>query len=113
MTTRLRVVFDREHGCSEPVRACAGMCRDERRKLGTDIKTVEVGWPKGPPLVNSLKDGLWEIRTSCVRGEARVFCAIEDGSLVLLHAIIKKTRATPTSDLELARKRLKKYTEAT
>ena len=104
MTTRLRVVFDREHGCSEPVRACAGMCRDERRKLGTDIKTV---------LVNSLKDGLWEIRTSCVRGEARVFCAIEDGSLVLLHAIIKKTRATPTSDLELARKRLKKYTEAT
>jgi phage-related protein len=42
-----------------------------------------------------------------------VFCAIEDGSLILLHAIIKKTRATPTSDLELARKRLKKYTEAT
>jgi phage-related protein len=110
----LRVVFYREHGGSEPVRAwLRDLQKDERQKIGTDIKTVEVGWPKGPPLVKSLKDGLWEIRTSCVRGEARVFCAIEDGSLILLHAIIKKTRATPTSDLELARKRLKKYTEAT
>jgi phage-related protein len=60
----------------------------DRRSVGKDIAKVEFGWPIG--------------LMSC-----RPIFAITDGSMVLLHAFIKKTQATPKSDLDLARKRRK------
>ena len=36
-----------------------------------------------------------------------VFCFAGEGTLILLHAFIKKTQKTPQSDIELARKRMK------
>jgi phage-related protein len=39
--------------------------------------------------------------------EVRVFFGFDEGSLIALHAIIKKTRKAPAEDLTLARQRLK------
>jgi phage-related protein len=39
--------------------------------------------------------------------EARVFFGFHDGMLIAVHAMIKKTRKTPTEDLALARQRFK------
>jgi hypothetical protein len=38
--------------------------RDDRRTIGLDLMRVQFGWPIGMPLVKSLKDGLWEVRSS-------------------------------------------------
>ena len=38
--------------------------REDRHTVGIDLMRVQVGWPIGMPLVRSLGDGLWEIRSS-------------------------------------------------
>lgn len=35
----------------------------DRKVVGTDIKTVQFGWPLGMPLVRKLDKGLWEVRS--------------------------------------------------
>ena len=37
--------------------------------------------------------------------------AIDGGEMILLHGFIKKTRKTPATELELAKKRVKKIQE--
>lgn len=60
------------------------------------------------PLVRSLRDGLWNVRSDLTRGKiARVIFTVAHGSMVLLHGFVKKTQATPKRDLDLALKRLK------
>lgn len=66
------------------------------------------GGPVGMPLVRSLKEGLWEIRSSLPSQRiARVILCFHDDSLVLLHGFIKKTQKTPDDDLLLAKRRMK------
>jgi phage-related protein len=78
--------------------------------LGADIKTLEYGWPIGMPLCRpiSSRKGLWEIRSSLPdRRIARILFCMHEGSLLLLHGLIKKTQKTPDSDLHLATIRMK------
>ena len=75
--------------------------------IGVDIKTVELGWPLGMPLVGKLTPGLWEIRCHLAQGIARVLFSTRGDTMVLLHGFIKKSQKTPTTDLALARKRMK------
>ena len=52
--------------------------------------------------------GLWEIRTELPSNRiARVLLGLDEGTLVALHAFIKKTQKTPDDELALARKRHK------
>jgi phage-related protein len=52
--------------------------------------------------------GLWEIRTDlATKRTARVLICLYREHLIALHGFIKKTRATPDEDLNLARKRKK------
>jgi len=82
------------------------MSRDDRRLIGTDIRTVEYGWPIGMPSCRPMGAGLYEVRTSLSGNRiARVMFCISAGNLVLLHGLIKKTGKTPRADLQLARKR--------
>ena len=61
---------------------------------------VQFGWPIGRPLVRSLKDGLWEVRSSLPSHRiARLILCFHDQMLVVLHGFIKKTQKTPTDDL--------------
>ncbi|MEZ5288072.1 MAG: type II toxin-antitoxin system RelE/ParE family toxin [Vicinamibacterales bacterium] len=104
---RLPAFFYRLPGGREPVREWLKRFPPaERQIIGEDIKDVEFAWPLGLPLVRSLGDGLWEVRSALPGGRAaRVIFAVEHECMVLLHGFVKKTQTTPKSDLELARRR--------
>ena len=106
---RLRVVFYRTAGGREPVREwLRSLERDARKRIGEDIKTVQMGWPLGMPLVRALGGGLSEVRIRLRGGQARVVFLVEAGVMVLLHGFMKKTRKMPRGDLEIARRRARK-----
>jgi|SRR5271156_3543589 len=80
----------------------------DRRTVGKDIQKVEFGWPLGRPHCAPLGGGLWEVRSTLETDRvARVIFCIKEGCMVLLHGFIKKTQATPKSEIDLAAKRMK------
>lgn len=105
---RIIVRFYRTAGGSEPVRKwLLDLSRQDRLVIGTDIKTVEFGWPVGLPVCRSLSDGLWEVRSTLQGRIARVLFYIGGDTMWLLHGFIKKQQKTPPEDLTLARKRMR------
>ena len=85
-----------------------GLGRGDRRAIGTDLMRVQFGWLIGMPLVRSLKDGLWEVRSTLSSNRiARLILCFHRGTLVVLHGFIKKTRKTPAEDIALAKRRMK------
>ena len=93
---------------SEPVREwLKDLPAIERKVIGEDIKTVQLGWPLGMPLVRNLGDGVWEVRIKLENRIVRVLFALDKATMVLLHGFIKKQQATPKPDLDLAKDRLK------
>lgn len=92
-----------------------GLSKTDRKVIGEDIKTVEIGWPIGMPLCRSIssRKGMWEVRTSLPDNRiARILFFLHDGELYLLHGFIKKTRKTPDSDLDIAESRMKQVKAA-
>lgn len=79
----------------------------DRKTIGDDIKTVQFGWPLGMPLVRKMDKDLWEVRIHLEGRIARVLFTISAGKAVLLHGFIKKSQATPKSDLDLAKDRMR------
>ena len=70
-----------------------GLDKDDRHAIGLDLMRVQFGWPIGRPLVRSLKDGLWEVRSSLPSQRiARLILCFHDQMLVVLHGFIKKTQ---------------------
>lgn len=109
---RIPAIFYRTEAGSEPVRSwLRAMDPQDRRLVGEDIKTVEFGWPVGMPTCRPMGDGLYEVRTRLPGSRmVRVFFYIDRKQrMVLLHGIVKKTRATPEADLDLARKNMRKH----
>ena len=107
-TPTLNVKFYRNDLGKEPV--CEWryeLSQLDRKMIGDDIKTVQFGWPLGMPLVRKLKSPLWEVRIQLVSRIARVIFTVDDNTMVLLHAFIKKSQATLQEDLALAVSRLK------
>lgn len=105
----MKVIFYREENGPEPVRNwLKGLDREDRRIIGTDIKTIEFGWPIGMPLCRPLGNGLYEIRSNLSRNRiTRIIFSINGNDLYLLHGFIKKSAKTPLTDLALAKKRKK------
>jgi len=59
------VVFYRTSGGAEPVvEWLRTLPPEDRRAIGTDLATVQWGWPIGVPLCRSLGQGLWEVRSA-------------------------------------------------
>jgi phage-related protein len=103
---RLEVVFYRTASRAEPVREwLKRLSKQDKRTIGSDIKTVQYGWPLGMPAVRKLAPDLWETRSRLNRGIARVLFTIVDHQMVLLHGFIKKSQKTPREDLALANER--------
>jgi phage-related protein len=93
---------------AEPVREwLLGLPPRDRKTIGTDIKTVQFGWPLGTPLIRKVEKDLWEVRIQLVGRIARVLFTFEDNIMLLLHGFIKKSQTTPKEDLDLARARIK------
>jgi len=99
---RIPVVFYRTEAGNEPVRAWLKSMEnpEDRRLIGEDIRTVEFGWPMGMPTCRPMGDGLHEVRIYLPGNRtSRVFFYVDKNQrMVLLHGILKKTRATPPSD---------------
>jgi phage-related protein len=111
---RVPVIFYRTEAGSEPVRAwLRSMPAKDRQLIGEDIKTVEFGWPVGMPTCRPMGRGLHEVRTVLTGNRiTRIFFYVDRKQrMVLLHGILKKTRATPASDLDLAWRNMRKHEE--
>lgn len=103
---KLGCKFYRTDAENEPVR---DWLRDQpvdvRKAIGEDIKTVQVGWPIGMPVVRKMDADLWEVRTNLDHGIARVLFTVEGADMVLLHSFIKKSEKTPQVDIDTANRR--------
>lgn len=65
---RLPARFYRTDAGREPVREwLKGLELKDRKTIGEDSKDVEFSWPIGMPLVRSLGNELWEVRSSLPR----------------------------------------------
>ena len=60
----------------------------------------------GMPVCRPMGNGLFEVR-SAITGKriARILFCIHEGTMVLVHGFVKKTRKTPDTDLATALKR--------
>ena len=109
---RITAVFFVTDAGNEPVREWLRAAdKEDRRRIGEDIKTVEFGWPIGLPACRPLGKGLQEVRTDLPDNRiGRVFFYVDSRQrMVLLHGIIKKTARTPERALELARANQRKH----
>jgi len=106
---KLEVKFFQLLSGKEPVREwLKELGKDDKLIIGTDIKTVQYGFPIGMPLVRPMGGGLYEVRSNLSGSRiSRVFFCVEDETVILLHGFIKKSQKTPISELELAQKRYK------
>jgi phage-related protein len=104
---KLSVVFFKTDSGNEPVREWLKyeLTSQERFIIGRDIKILETSWPVGPPLVISLGEGLWELRSNLDNKIARVLFIVHNNQIVLLQGFIKKSKKTPKKEMDLARKR--------
>ncbi|WP_426811648.1 type II toxin-antitoxin system RelE/ParE family toxin [Pseudomonas sp. WOUb67] len=91
---------------NEPVREwLASLQRADKHLIGTEIKTIQIGWPLGMPIVRKLGQGLWEARVNLANQTARVLFTVDGNTMILLHGFIKKSQKTPAPDLATARQR--------
>ncbi len=110
---KITVVFFQQDSGNEPVREwLQGLGDEDRKIIGTDIAIVEFGWPVGMPGCRAMGAGLYEVRSNLKDRIARVLFFIADGNAILLHGFIKKSQATPKTDLTIARQRMAQLTTA-
>lgn len=107
---KISAVFYTNEAGNEPVRQwLKKLGQPDSRTIGTDIRTVEFGWPLGMPVCRPLGDGLYEVRSSLEDGRiARVIFCIIDANMYLLHGFIKKRPKISPQDLDLAKQRKRK-----
>lgn len=115
-TEALEVYFYKTSSGNEPVREwLKNLPKEDMRTIGFDIKTVQYGYPIGMPLTRVLRGtvGLEEVRCNISNGIARVIFCVEDNTMILLHAFIKKTQETPKKELDIAIRRRKELLKET
>ena len=104
----ISVVFYKQASGKEPVRDwLKSLTKNQKKIIGEDIKTVEMGWPLGMPLVKNLNKSIWEVRSNFKNGTARILFKMHENKMVLLHGFIKKSQKTPSRYLTIALKRAK------
>jgi phage-related protein len=110
---KIPLIFYRTTAGIEPGREWLGELDEaERQAIGKDLLRAQWRWPVGMPLCRPMGNGLWEVRTDLpTKRTARVLLCLYREHLVALHGFIKKTRATPSDDLETARKRQKELAQ--
>jgi len=102
----LEVCFYRTQAGNEPVRDwLTSLPCDQKRMIGIEIKTIQLGWPLGMPMVRKLEKDLWEARVNLGNTIARVLFTVSGNQMALLHGFIKKSQKTPENELQTARQR--------
>ena len=73
---------------------------------------VEFGPDLRMPHSRTMGGGLFELRPRGPEGIGRaLYCYVTGQRIIVLHAFVKKTRATPERDLSIARKRKKEVAD--
>jgi phage-related protein len=103
----LGVYFFRTDAGNEPVLDwLRGLDAEDRRIVGEDLRTVQIGWPLGMPLCRSLGDGLYEVRSTITGNRITRLIFFQNGAdLIIVEGFIKKSRTTPDDVLKLAKRR--------
>ena len=103
---RLRDFFYKSPNGNEPVREwLKSLPKEDRKTIGEDIKTVQIGWPFGMPVVRKLNPGIWEVRLTLRNRITRILFTVGGNEMILLHGFIKKSKKTIKSDLDTAKRR--------
>jgi phage-related protein len=108
---KVPVVFYRTAAGREVVRDwLRELDAEDRGAIGMDLMRLQFRWPVGMPLCRALGDGIWELRSD-LKGNriARVLFAFVEERLVVLNAFIKKSRKTPSAEIETARRRMHEF----
>ena len=108
---QFRVVFFKMESGREPVREwLKELDKEDRKRIGEDIKLVQFRWPLGMPMVRKMESDLWEVRTRLKNHMiGRTFFTIHDKEIALLHGFIKKSQKTPLNELKMARSRKEQW----
>ncbi|ESQ76657.1 type II toxin-antitoxin system RelE/ParE family toxin [Asticcacaulis sp. AC402] len=84
--------------------------KEDRSRVGFDLKRVQIGFPVGMPLCRPFGDGLYELRCSLPsKREARLLFFVFEDTLIIVSGFIKKTQKTPEQELQKARERKKEF----
>ena len=106
----LSVYFYKTDSGNEPVRDFLNeLSIEDKKSIGADIRTVQIGYPVGMPLTRKFENikKLEEIRCKISdKRIIRIIFLVQDNSIVLLHIFIKKTQKTPAQEIDLAKKRM-------
>ena len=106
----LFVEFYSESNGREPVRIwLQSLDKAVKIILGEGISKVQFRWPLGMPLVRSLSEGIYELRSHIPNGIIRILFLVTNKTMVLLHGFIKKTQKLPIQELKIAKERAKNY----
>jgi phage-related protein len=103
------VFFETESG-NQPVRDfILERSREDRKEIGSDIFTVQKGFPLGLPLVVKIDTDLWEVRSHIPDGICRIIFTVYRETMVLLHGFVKKSQKIPPKELKTAKVRLVEF----
>ncbi|MDE0556566.1 MAG: type II toxin-antitoxin system RelE/ParE family toxin [Candidatus Poribacteria bacterium] len=108
------VVFFSTRSGREPVRDWLNTLAEHQKKtVFKDISLVASQFPKvlRRSLLRKMKGhkDIWEIRTRLDKVSVRIFFLEYDFKIILLHYIYKKTRKTPSKDLNIVGNRRREY----
>lgn len=106
-----QVIFFATEGGNEPVLDwLRALPREDRLTIGTDLRTVQFGFPIGMPLCRPLGERLFEVRSTLPsRREARLIFFQHGDDLVVVSGFIKKTQKTPDQEIRVARTRQRQF----
>lgn len=108
----VEVIFYTSESGRMPVREnLESLPEPDQAKAAAHLSLLErYGYSLREPHVKHMQDKLNELRFKISAGHYRVFFFFQVGAkAVLVHSIIKKTPATPKSDLDLALKRMRDW----
>jgi phage-related protein len=91
--------------------------REVRDRLGKALYLLQAGERLGMPLsrpMPSVAPGVAELRLHSGDGQFRTFyVSVSDMGILVIHAFAKKSKKTPTSEIELGRRRLRELLDET
>jgi len=107
----ISVIFFRTESGNEPALDwLRSLVAPDRRTIGEDLLTVQMGWPIGMPVCRPLGAGLYEVRSNISdKRIARLLFFQHGEHLVVVEGFIKKTQATPGEVLDVAKRRKREY----
>ncbi|RLA76587.1 MAG: type II toxin-antitoxin system RelE/ParE family toxin [Epsilonproteobacteria bacterium] len=106
---KITTLFYKTNNGNNPVREwLLSLDKEDRKTVGTDIKTIEFGFPIGMPVCRKLGSKLYEVRSNISNKRiARVIFTVINQYMILLNGFIKKDQKTPKNEIDLALSRKK------